>query len=106
MEILGSVGIYEHEKKEKQKILINLEICLKKNDKIITDKLQDVTDYCYVRKIVLGILKKKHYNLLEKLADEILNKILEINSVENIKVKITKPDVFDDCKVSYELSSF
>ena len=28
------------------------------------------------------------------------------SDVENIKLKITKPDIFDDCLVSYEISNY
>ncbi len=106
MQIYASVGVYDHEKKSKQKILINLEIYLNDNHKILNDKLKNVTDYGVFRNIILNVLKNRHYNLIEKMTQDICKKILEINSVEKIKIKVTKLSAFKDCKVSFELSNF
>ena len=106
LEIKASIGVYEKEKKTKQKIIINFEILLKKCNSPVFDQLKEVTDYGQFRKIVLDAVKKKHFNLIETLADEIHKKFLKIETVDKISISITKPGAFKDCMVSFELSDF
>ncbi len=102
----ASVGVYENEKLNKQKIIINLEIVLVNNIKTHTDNINDVADYGKFRRIVLEIINSKHFNLIETLADKLIKKIETFEKVKNIKLKITKPDIFEDCSVSYEISNY
>ena len=102
----ASVGVYENEKLHKQKIVINLEIVLANKMKTHTDNLEDVADYGEFRRIVLDIINSRHFNLIETLAYNIIKKIETFKKVENIKLKITKPDIFEDCSVSYEISNY
>jgi len=102
----ASVGVYENEKLNKQKIIINLEIVLVNNMKTHTDNINDVADYGNFRRLVLDIVNSKHFNLIETLANNLIKKIETFEKVKNIKLKITKPDIFEDCSVSYEISNY
>ena len=102
----ASVGVYENEKLNKQKIIINLEILLANTVKTHTDNLNDVADYGKFRRIVLDIINSKHFNLIETLADNLMKKLEIFEKVESVKIKITKPDIFNDCAVSYEISNY
>ena len=102
----ASIGVYENEKLDKQKIIINLEISLVNKMKTDTDNLNDVADYGKFRRIILDIVNSRHFNLIETLADSLIKKIETFDKVENIKLKITKPDIFNDCSVSYEISNY
>ena len=101
----ASVGVYENERLHKQKIIINLEILLVNKMKTSTDNLNDVADYGKFRRIILDVLNSKHFNLIETLADILLKKIKVCDKVQHVKIKITKPDIFDDCSVSYEINT-
>ena len=102
----ASIGVYENEKLNKQKIIINLEILLTNKMKTHTDNLNDVADYSKFRRIILDVINSKHFNLIETLADKLINEIKNFDKVENVKIKITKPDIFNDCSVSYEISNY
>jgi len=106
LEILASIGVYDHEKIDKQKIIINLEIILKNFEKPLMDRLENVSDYGQFRKIILNVISIKHYDLLETLCNDIAEQILRNKDVEKIKIKITKPYAFNDCKVSIECSNY
>ena len=102
----ASIGVYENEKLNKQKIIINLEILLINKVKTHTDNLNDVADYGKFRSLVLDIVNSKHFNLLETLAYNLIKKIETFDKVKNIKIKITKPEIYNDCSVSYEISNY
>ena len=106
LKIQASVGVYEKEKKTKQKLIINCEILLKESNPPYYDELREVTDYGQFRRIVLDVVEKKHYNLIEYLANGIFQEFLKIEAVDKIKILISKPQAFEDCIVSFELSDF
>jgi len=105
-ETLASIGVYEHEKVDKQKIIINLKITLRKNKKSLMDRLENVYDYGLFRKTILNVIDIKHYDLLETLCDDIIHDIMKRHGhvVDKVKIKITKPEAFKDCNVSIEFS--
>ncbi len=102
----ASIGVYENEKLNKQEIIINLEILLINKIKTHTDNLNDVADYGKFRRIVLDVVNSKHFNLIEMLADNLIKKLETFDKVQNVKLKITKPHIFNDCFVSYEISNY
>ena len=51
----ASIGVYENEKLNKQKIIINLEILLINKMKTHTDNLNDVADYGKFRRIIFKL---------------------------------------------------
>lgn len=104
-ELMASVGVYEIEKKNKQKIIINIEILLTNESEPLKDNLHETQDYSQFRQIVHNIIKNKHFQLLEILSNEIHKKIIKNQFVVGAKVNITKPDIFSDCEVTYELSN-
>ena len=55
---------------------------------------------------ILSCFNSKHFNLIETLADNLIKKIETFDKVKNVKIKITKPDIFNDCSVSYEISNY
>ena len=103
--IQASVGVYEHEKQHKQKIIVNVEILLSNDSEPKQDNLKSTQDYSQFRKCLIDIIQSQHFQLLEILVEK-MHSTLMINSyVIGAKVKISKPDIFNDCEVAYELSN-
>ena len=103
--LIASIGVYEKEKKNKQKIIVNLEILLTNNTEPLSDNLKETQDYSQFRKCVTDIVQSKHFDLLEILTKKIYAAISKNEFVLGVKVNISKPDIFDNCEVAYELSS-
>ena len=103
--LIASIGVYEKEKKNKQKIIVNLEILLTNNTEPLSDNLEETQDYSQFRKCVTDIVQSKHFDLLEILTKKIYAAISKNEFVLGVKVNISKPDIFDNCEVAYELSS-
>ena len=103
--LIASIGVYEKEKKNKQKIIVNLEILLTNNTDPQNDNLQETHDYSQFRKCVTDIVQSKHFDLLEILTKKIYVAISKNEFVLGVKVNISKPDIFDNCEVAYELSN-
>ena len=103
--LIASIGVYEKEKKNKQKIIVNLEILLTNNTEPLIDNLEETQDYSQFRKCVTDIVQSEHFDLLEILTKKIYADISKNEFVLGVKVNISKPDIFENCEVAYELSS-
>ena len=103
--LIASIGVYEKEKKNKQKIIVNLEILLTNNTEPLSDNLEETQDYSQFRKCVTDIVQSEHFDLLEILTKKIYTVISKKEFVLGVKINISKPDIFDNCEVAYELSS-
>ena len=105
LNLIASIGVYEQEKKIKQKIIVNLEILLTNDTEPQSDNLQQTQDYSQFRKCVTDLVDSMHFDLLEILTNKIHTAISQNKFVLGVKVNISKPDIFDNCEVAYELSS-
>ena len=102
---LASIGVYEHEKQHKQKITVNLELLLTNESEPKYDNLEATQDYSKFRACLIDIIQSQHFQLLEILVERIYLILMKHSYVVGVRVKVTKPDIFDDCEVAYELSN-
>ena len=103
--IKASVGVNEHEKQNKQKIIVNVELLLSNDSEPKHDNLESTQDYSRFRKCLIDIIQSQHFHLLEVLVEQIHSTFMVHSYVLGAKVKISKPDIFNDCEVAYELSN-
>ena len=105
LELMASIGVYEKEKKNKQKIIINLEILLTNESEPKNDNFLETQDYSQFRKIIKDIVESQHFELLEILTNKIHSTIIKRRFILGANVTISKPDIFDDCEVAYQVSN-
>ena len=87
------VGIHDFEKKKKQRVRFNLVINIDQN-LIPNDKdLKSIVNYEQVIKTIMRITSRKHYPLLETLAEKIFSKLFENLRIKKILLRIEKLDV-------------
>mgnify|MGYP001321229705 FL=1 len=103
--IQASVGVYEHEKQFKQKIIVNVELLLSNDSEPKQDNLESTQDYSQFRKCLIDIIQSQHFQLLEILVEKIHSTLMTNTYVIGVKVNISKPNIFNDCEVAYELSN-
>ena len=103
--ILASVGVYENEKQNKQKIIVNVELLLSNESEPKSDNLESTQDYSQFRKCLIDIIRSQHFQLLEVLVEKIHSTLMINSYVLGAKVNISKPDIFNDCQVAYEISN-
>ena len=87
------VGIHNFEKKKKQRVRFNLVINIDQN-LIPNDKdLKSIVNYEQVIKTITKITSRKHYLLLETLAEKIFFKLFENPRIKKILLRIEKLDI-------------
>ena len=87
------VGIHNFEKKKKQRVKFNIVINVDQN-LVPNDKdLKSIVNYEQVINIIKKIASKKHFPLLETLADQIFSRLFENFRIKKILLRIEKLDV-------------
>ena len=89
-----SVGIHDFEKKKKQRVKFNLDINTDPGLVPDDNNLNSIINYEDVIKNIGKITNKKHYLLLETLAEKIFFKLFENTRIKKVKLRIEKLDVF------------
>jgi len=86
------IGIYEHEKINKQKIKFNIAIDVNE-DTIPNEKnIKSIVDYEKITQKLENLAKSKKYNFLESLAEDSFKEIFEDKRINSVKIKIEKPE--------------
>ena len=101
LELIMSIGIYDHEKTAPQRVIINIEadiMRLPHQD----DDIETTISYEKLIDIVTTLSQHRHYNLVEAFAEDINNQCLSIKNVNSIKLRIEKPDIIDGAIVGIE----
>jgi dihydroneopterin aldolase len=97
-ELIGSVGVYEHERRYEQRIVVSLELEVRDRYDGVSDDLGGVYDYDHAISAVRTTVESRHFSLLETLAERIAEAILAHPDVTHTRVRIAKPDILIACK--------
>ena len=92
------IGIHEHEKVKKQKIIFNLVIDVNQNTVPNDSDLNSIIDYEKITNKLKNLTKNKNYNFLESLAEDSFKEIFEDKRINAVKIKIEKPEAITNAK--------
>lgn len=85
------IGINEEERREKQDVLINLTIFADFRQAGRSDRCEDSVDYRALKKRILSMVEGSKYYLIEALAEAIAAICLEVQTVQQVRVRVDKP---------------
>ena len=97
-EIVASIGVFEHEKRYEQRILLSADLAVRDDYDGVSDRLEDVLDYSTLVEGIALLVQQEHVNLLETLAERIARHCLADRRVESVRVRIEKPDALPMCR--------
>jgi 7,8-dihydroneopterin aldolase/epimerase/oxygenase len=98
LELIGSVGVYEHEKRYEQRVVVSLELAVRDDYDGRSDRFEHVYDYDLAIKAVKSTVQSEHFNLIETLAERIAEACLTDRRVLAVRVRVEKPDVLPSCR--------
>ena len=100
------IGIFDWERKQKQKVVINVELEFNASKAVKTDQVKDTVDYKTITKKIIRHVEGSKYFLLEKMTDSVLKIVLKESKVKKAKVRIDKPGALRFARsVSIELEA-
>ena len=91
--LLISIGIHSFEKIKKQEVKFNIYLDIDPSLVPSEKNLRSIVNYEDVIKIITNLVKKKHYELLETLAEDIFMDLFKNSNVHKIKLKIEKTQI-------------
>lgn len=97
-ELAGSVGVYEHERRARQPLVVSLNLWVVDDYDGRSDRLGDVYDYDIAIEAIRSSVESGHINLLETLAERIAHACLEDERVLAVDVRVDKPAVLPACR--------
>ncbi|MSR77995.1 MAG: dihydroneopterin aldolase [Candidatus Omnitrophica bacterium] len=92
------IGIYDWERKIKQKITIDLEFPTNVRKAARTDKIKDALNYKNIAKHTLEFISHSRFFLIETLAEKLAASILKKFKVSWIRLRLSKPGALRHCK--------
>lgn len=110
LEVFANHGLFVEENKLGQKFIFDIECELNYKKAMFSDEMTDSISYADIAEVVVRTATTNTFNLLERLAGEILKNIFsEFSQIENIKLKINKPGApikyhFEKCGVEVKVS--
>lgn len=94
------IGIYPEERREKQDVVINVEMHSDLRKAGRSDDLKDTVDYKAIKKAILALVEKSSFQLIESLAERIADIALGDDKVQQVVVSIDKPGALRFAKAS------
>ena len=91
------LGYYDFEKERPQKVKFSLEIDYKDKKPSNDKDLKSIVNYSKVVRLIKKLVKNKHYNFLETLAEDVFDELFKDKRIEKINLKIEKLEIMKDC---------
>ena len=85
------IGIFDWERKIRQKVVIDLEFPADTRKAARRDRVEDTVDYKRIAKHALAYVGKSRFGLIETLAEKLARSILEEFPVPALKLRVSKP---------------
>ena len=91
------LGYYDFEKENSQKVKFSLEIDYQDKKPSNDKDLRSIVNYGTIVKLIKKLVKKKHYNFLETLAEDVFDELFKDKRIDKISLQIEKLEIMKDC---------
>jgi 7,8-dihydroneopterin aldolase/epimerase/oxygenase len=98
LDIMALIGIYDHEKINPQRIIVNVDLSVHESGGAMSDEIDHVVSYEIVVKKIEAIVAAGHVNLVETLAEKFAEACLKDKRVAAARVRIEKPDIIPNAR--------
>jgi dihydroneopterin aldolase len=91
------LGYYNFEKDKPQKVKFTLEIDYRDKKPTNDKDLKSIVNYDKIVKLIKKLVKNKHYNFLETLAEDVFDELFKDKRIDKITLQIEKLEIMKDC---------
>ena len=91
------LGYYDFEKEKAQKVKFSLEIDYEDKKPTNDKDIKSIVNYGTVVNLITKLVKKKHYNFLETLAESVFDELFKDKRIGKIMLKIEKLEILKEC---------
>ncbi|HKG74714.1 MAG TPA: dihydroneopterin aldolase [Aestuariivirgaceae bacterium] len=98
LEFMALLGVYEHEKRKPQRIVLNIDLSVREDLVNLADDIENVVSYEAVVRRIEAIVAEGHVHLAETLAERIAEACLADERVSAARVRVEKPDIIPNAR--------
>jgi dihydroneopterin aldolase len=91
------LGYYDFEREKAQRVKFSLEIDYEDKKPTNDKDIKSIVNYGTVVKLITKLVKKKHYNFLETLAESVFDELFKDKRIGKIMLKIEKLEILKEC---------
>ena len=91
------LGYFDFEKEKPQKVKFTLEINYEDKKPSNDKDIKSIVNYAKIVKLVKKLVKNKHYNFLETLAEDVFDELFKDKRIDKITLQIEKLEIIKDC---------
>ena len=91
------LGYYDFEKEKPQKVKFTLEVNYEDKKPSNDKDLKSIVNYDKIVKLIKKLVKNKHYNFLETLAEDVFDELFKDKRIDKITLQIEKLEIMKDC---------
>jgi dihydroneopterin aldolase len=94
----ATIGVYEHEKGVKQPLKVDLEMFVDSSLSANSDLIKDTVDYDLVAQRVAQLVAQSHCELLESLAQYVVQSLLDEFAIARLIFTVYKPQAINNAE--------
>jgi len=98
LEVITTIGVYDWEQTIKQKLVLDLEMAHDNRAAGNSDDVAHALDYAQVSQAVIEHIEAGRFLLVERVAEEIANLLMQRFSVPWVRIRLTKPGAVPQAK--------
>ena len=91
------LGYYDFEKEKPQKVKFSLEIDYQDKKPSNDKDIKSIVNYAKIVKLIKKLVRNKHYNFLETLAEDVFDELFKDKRIDKITLQIEKLEIMKDC---------
>jgi dihydroneopterin aldolase len=91
------LGYYDFEKKKKQKVKFSLEVDYEDKKPTSDKDIKSIVNYDKIVKLITKLVKNRHYNFLETLAEDVFDELFKDKRIDKIVLQIEKLEILKQC---------
>ena len=91
------LGYFDFEKEKPQKVKFSLEVNYKDKKPTNDKDLKSIVNYDKLVRLIKKLVRNRHYNFLETLAEDIFDELFKDKRIDKIVLKIEKLEIIKDC---------
>ena len=91
------LGYFDFEKEKTQKVKFTLDVNYEDKKPSNDKDIKSIVNYGTIVKLITKLVKKKHYNFLETLAEAVFDELFKDKRIDKISLQIEKLEIMKDC---------
>ena len=91
------LGYFDFEKEKSQKVKFTVDVNYEDKKPSNDKDIKSIVNYAKIVRLIKKLVKNKHYNFLETLAEDVFDELFKDRRIDKISLRIEKLEIMRDC---------